>query len=85
MKVVYTAYFLKLLKRLELNIQDEVIEKIELFKDKNNHKNLKVHKLHGKFSGSCSFYINYKIRIIFDYISKEEVAFLLVGDHDIYK
>jgi len=85
MKIVYTAYFLKLLNRFELNLQNEIIEKIELFKDKNNHKNLKVHKLHGKFAGSYSFYINYKIRIVFEYINKEEVAFLLVGDHDVYK
>ena len=59
MNIIYTASFLKLLKRLELDIQNEVIEKTELFKDKKNHKNLNVHKLHGKFSGSYSFYVNY--------------------------
>ncbi len=85
MNIVYTASFLKLLKRLELDIQNEVIEKTELFKDRKNHKNLNVHKLQGKFTGSYSFYVNYKIRIVFDYINKEDVAFLLVGDHDIYK
>ncbi|OGI94527.1 hypothetical protein A3A03_02410 [Candidatus Nomurabacteria bacterium RIFCSPLOWO2_01_FULL_40_18] len=85
MKIAYTAYFLKLLNKLELDLKNEVVEKIELFKDKNNHKNLNVHKLHGKFAGSYSFYINYKIRVVFEYINKEEVAMLLVGSHDIYK
>ncbi len=85
MKIIYTTSFLKLLKSFESNLQNEVIEKIELFKDKKNHKNLSVHKLHGKFTGSYSFYVNYKIRIVFDYLSKEEVALLLVGSHDIYK
>lgn len=85
MKIIYTASFLKMLKRLELDIQNEVIEKTELFKDKKNHKILNVHKLHGKFFGSYGFYVNYKIRIVFDYLNKKEVVFLLVGDHDLYK
>lgn len=85
MKIAYTASFLKMLDKLELNLQNEVIEKTELFKDRKNHKSLKVHKLHGRFAGSYSFYVNYKIRIAFDYLNKEEVVFLLVGDHDIYK
>ena len=85
MKIAYTAYFLKLLSRLESNLQNEVIEKTELFKNRNNHKSLNLHKLHSKFAGSYSFYVNYKIRIVFDYVNKEEVVFLLVGDHDIYK
>ncbi len=85
MKIAYTAYFLKLLSKLELNLQNEVIEKTELFKDRNNHRGLNAHKLHGKFAGSYGFYVNYKIRIVFDYMNKEEAVFLLVGDHDIYK
>lgn len=85
MKIVYTPFFLKLLKNLELDLQNEAIEKIELFKERKNHKILSVHKLHGKFTGSYSFYVNYKIRIVFEYINKEEVALLLIGSHDIYK
>jgi len=85
MKITYTATFLKLLKGLELSLQSEIVEKVELLKDKKSHKNLNVHKLHGKFSGSYSFYVNYKIRIVFEYIDKEEIVLLLVGSHDVYK
>ena len=79
MKIAYTATFLKLLHRLESDLQSEVIDKIDLFKDKKNYKNLNVHKLHGKFGGRHSFYVNYKIRVVFKYIAKEEVILLLVG------
>lgn len=85
MKIAYTASFLKMLKGFDVDLQNEVIEKTELFKDRKNHKSLSVHKLHGKFAGRYSFYINYKIRIVFEYVNKEEAMFMLVGSHDIYK
>ena len=46
---------------------------------------LKVHKLNGKFEDYSSFSVNYKFRIVFRYISKNEVLFTDMGDHDIYK
>ena len=72
-------------RKLEKDLQEEAIEKINLFKDKNNHKLLKVHKLHGKFSSQFGFSVNYKFRIAFRYISKNKVLFLDIDDHDIYK
>lgn len=85
MKVYFKPTFIKKLKRLETALQDEVLEKIELFKDKKNHKQLKVHKLNGVLSGRYSFSINYKTRIVFSYLSKNEAVLLALGDHDVYK
>lgn len=84
MKVSFTRPFLKRLNKYEEDFQEEVLEKIEEFKDLENHKKLRVHKLHGGFSHFYSFSINYKTRIVFEYISKTEVALLSIGDHDIY-
>ena len=84
-KIVYAPIFVKKLNKLHKNIQDEVLDKVELFKNKDNHSVLKVHKLHGKFRNSFSFYINYKIRIIFEWGNDSEVNFLSIGDHDLYK
>jgi len=85
MTVSFLPSFVKKLKSLELDLQDEVMEKIELFKDEKNHKQLKVHKLHGILSGRYSFSVNYKTRVIFLYFSKNEAVLLAVGDHEIYK
>jgi mRNA-degrading endonuclease YafQ of YafQ-DinJ toxin-antitoxin module len=76
--------FLRQLKKLSVPLQEDVIQKIELFKNKENHKQLKVHKLSGPFDTYHSFSVNYSYRILFDYVSQEEVVLLKVGTHDIY-
>jgi len=81
----YKASFVRQLKSLETELIDEVLEKIELFKNGKNLDTLKIHKLHGKLAGRYSFSVNYKYRIVFKYQSKTEVILLAIGDHDVYK
>ncbi len=85
MKIIYAPAFVKQFKKLPPDLQEEVIEKIELLKEHINHKNLRVHKLHGYLKECYSFSVNYKTRIVFSFLSKTEVALLIIGDHDIYK
>lgn len=85
MKISFKPIFIRQLNKLEQSLQEEAIEKIELLKTPRNHKQLKVHKLKGPLQGRFSFSVNYKIRIIFSYLSKKEVVLLAIGDHDIYK
>lgn len=83
--IFYPPVFIKKFKKLEIGLQNDALEKINLFKNKENHKMLEVHKLHGKFKECFGFSINYKFRIIFRYVSKNEVLFTDIGDHDLYK
>ncbi|MDD4308308.1 MAG: type II toxin-antitoxin system mRNA interferase toxin, RelE/StbE family [Thermoplasmata archaeon] len=85
MKISYKVTFIKQYNRLDKGLQEEVLEKIELLKDKNNHTLLKVHKLHGRLKENYSFYVNYKIRIVFVWEDSKEIILLAIGDHDIYK
>ncbi|MCX6789996.1 MAG: type II toxin-antitoxin system mRNA interferase toxin, RelE/StbE family [Candidatus Kaiserbacteria bacterium] len=82
--VSFKASFLRQMNKLDEDLQGEAIEKIDLLKDIQNHQLLKVHKLHGPLTGTSSFSVNYKTRIVFQYVSKTEVALLSIGDHDIY-
>ncbi|TSC84521.1 MAG: RelE/StbE family addiction module toxin [Parcubacteria group bacterium Gr01-1014_17] len=84
-QVAYKATFVRQLDKLELYVQTEVLEKIEQFKDSANHRQLKVHKLHGQLKDFYSFSVNYRLRIIFEYLSKNEVVLLAVGDHEVYR
>ena len=83
--IKYVSEFIRSYNKLELDLQKEVLEKIQLFKKTENHKSLKTHKLHGRLRGRYGFSVNYKYRIIFEYIDKKTAVLLTIGDHDIYK
>ncbi|TSC76743.1 MAG: RelE/StbE family addiction module toxin [Parcubacteria group bacterium Gr01-1014_29] len=82
--ISFKPSFLRKMNGLDVALREEVIEKINLLKDIKNHRLLKVHKLHGPLAGAYSFSVNYKTRIVFEYVSKTEVALLSIGDHDVY-
>ncbi len=78
----YAPTFVRMYKKIDDNLQHEVKEKIELFKDKKNHESLKVHKLKIP-ENTYSFRVNYKIRVVFEYEDKENTVNLLyIGGHD---
>ncbi len=83
--VGYTASFIKKFSKLNSDLQEEFLEKIDLFKNKKNHEQIKVHKLKGKLGGRYSFSVNYKYRIVFLYKSKNNAVLLSLGSHDVYK
>jgi len=85
MKVAYLPIFVKQYKKLPEPLRLEVLEKIDLFKKDPKHPFLKVHKLKGSLADRWSFSVNYEYRIMFAYISKDEVVLMNVGNHDIYK
>ncbi len=85
MKVAYTPKFLRMLKKLPTDLQEETLVRIELFKDVKNHQFLKVHKLKGRIKKYYGFSVDFKNRVVFDYLSNGEVILLMIGDHNIYK
>jgi len=85
MKIAFSPSFLRQLKKCEPDLRDEALEKIDVFKRSQKDKSLKAHNLKGKLKGRLSFSVNYKIRIVFKYLSSEESVLLAIGDHDIYR
>jgi addiction module RelE/StbE family toxin len=85
MEISYKPSFVRQFNKLEKELQEEILEKLEIFKNKKNHKNLKVHKLNGKLKDFYSFSVNYAYRIVFMYESKQKATLLAVGDHEVYK
>ena len=80
--IQYAPMFVRMYKRLDGNLKEEVKDKIVLFQDAANHEKLKVHKLKGSLENTYSFSVNYKIRIVFEYEQKNTVNLLYVGSHD---
>lgn len=85
MEISYKPTFIRQYNKLNEDLQREVLEKIELFKNKENHILLKVHKLHGKFKENFSFSVNYKFRIVFIWEESGRAILVAIGDHDVYK
>lgn len=88
MDVVYAPSFIRALRSLSPNLQEEAFEKIDLSRDLKNHKQLKVHKLVGRLAGRYSFSVNFRTRIVFQFSAqkKPKIAHLLmIGDHDVYQ
>lgn len=85
LRIIYAPRFVRQFKRLPQTLQEEALEKITLLHEAKNHGGLKVHKLHGQFSDCFSFSVNFKTRIIFEHVSKNEIALLAIGDHEVYK
>ncbi len=85
LRILYKPSFVKKYRKLPKELQEEVKEKIALFKEDPNHPFLKTHKLHGPMKGSWSFSVNYQYRVVFEYTSPECAEFLTIGDHDIYR
>ena len=84
--ISYAPSFLRQLKTMPVDLQDAVCDIVEEFKYQKNHKTVKVHTLHGRLQDRWSFSVDYRTRIVFIYGEiKEEVVFLAIGSHDVYK
>lgn len=85
MEVAFAPQFRRQFKKFSKELQEEVLEKIELFKNSQNHTGLHVHSLKGELAGRLSFSVNYRFRIVFMWEVKNKSAiFLGIGDHAIY-
>ena len=82
--VALSSHFIRTFKKLEPRLKEEALEKIELFRINPENPQLKAHKLSGVLKGRYSFSVNYKIRIIYTYLSDTEIVLLAIGDHDVY-
>ena len=84
MRIFYTKKFEREYKKVsrELKLKAETREII--FKKNPHNKVLKTHKLSGELNNLWSFSVDYKNRIIFEFVDNDTVFFHSIGDHDIY-
>jgi mRNA-degrading endonuclease YafQ of YafQ-DinJ toxin-antitoxin module len=84
-RIKISSRYKKSFRVLDPKIQEKAIEKINIFRENPFDSRLKTHKLHGKDRDCWAFWIDYKYRIKFTFLSDNEVLFLDIGAHDIYK
>jgi len=83
MRILYSKIFMKQFKKLPKSLQEEVNERVKIFKKDHKNPTFKIHKLHGKLADFYSLSVNYSHRIIFEK-EKDFYIFAEIGNHDIY-
>lgn len=83
--IKFKPSFIKLYKKADPHLKEEIEDTLEKLKKSENHQKLKLHKLSGKLQDFYSCSINYKQRILFEIVDTKDIVVLLFGDHDIYK
>ncbi|OGZ05252.1 MAG: hypothetical protein A2845_02975 [Candidatus Lloydbacteria bacterium RIFCSPHIGHO2_01_FULL_49_22] len=84
MLYLYTARFLRSLKKCDEEVQNDVFRAVSLFEKEKDAESLKFHKLHGKFRSWYAFSANFTYRVIIKK-EKDAIYYLDVGTHDIYR
>lgn len=84
-KIYYSSYFTKKVKKLTPQEKELLFEFEKRFTNNCFDPRLKTHKLSGKLENTWSCSLSYKIRILFRFEKENEINFLDVGSHDIYK
>lgn len=72
-------------RKLPKTIRDKAKTKEEIFRVSPFDSSLQTHKLHGKDQGAWAFWVDYRYRIKFVFVTEGKVLFLDVGLHDIYE
>ena len=85
MRIFYSPQFKREYRKLSDIIKDKAEKKEKIFRINPLDQRLKTHKLGGRLIGLWSFSIDYRYRIIFEFISRENITFHAIGDHSIYK
>jgi mRNA-degrading endonuclease YafQ of YafQ-DinJ toxin-antitoxin module len=83
-RIKISSRYKKSFRVLDPKIQEKAIEKINIFRENPFDSRLKTHKLHGKDRDCWAFWIDYKFRIKFIFLSDNELLFLDIGPHNIY-
>jgi mRNA-degrading endonuclease YafQ of YafQ-DinJ toxin-antitoxin module len=84
-RIKISSRYKKSFRVLDPQIQEKTIEKINIFRENPFDSRLKTHKLHGKDKDCWTFWIDYKYRIKFIFLSDTEILFLDIGPHNIYR
>jgi len=85
MQIEYSPRFIKKFQKLskvDYQLKQNIISTIEIFQNNPNYPSLRLHKLSKTDSWSIS--VNMRIRILFVYLTNDEVLLVDIGGHEIY-
>jgi len=74
-------------RKLDPQVQQRLIARERLFRADAYYPGLKTHQLGGELGnrGYHAYYVDDKVRIMFSFLSADEVLYIDVSDHAIYR
>ena len=80
-----SPHFKRSFTKLPSKIQKKVVARTALFETNPQHPSLRIHKLRGKMKDRWSFSIDRHYRVAFKFVDGDQVVYLDVGDHKVYR
>jgi mRNA-degrading endonuclease RelE of RelBE toxin-antitoxin system len=84
-QIHFSPEFKRAYKKLSKNLQTILKAKGRLFAENPFYPLLHTHKLGGSLSGVWSFSVDYQRRVMFRFLTDQDILLLLVGDHSMYR
>lgn len=83
-RIYYSSHFKKKAQKYR-HLRKKILRRIAIFKKDPFDKRLGAHKLSGRLKSYWSFSVDYRVRILFEFIDEESVGFIDIGTHGIYR
>ena len=80
-----TSDFEKAFRKLPPHIKRLAVKKDLSFRQNAFNASLRTHKLKGPLEGYCAYSINHSCRVLFRFAKSDEVLYLDIGTHEIYR
>jgi len=84
-RIQYSPHFVRAMKSLPSDLAEAVELAVALFRSDCTASALRTHKLQGDRKDTWSFSVTRKHRIVFRFFASDQVEFIDVGDHSIYR
>ncbi|AEB10640.1 type II toxin-antitoxin system RelE/ParE family toxin [Desulfobacca acetoxidans] len=84
-ELVWGPKFKRVLKKMvkqDPDLKEKLIDCLRLFVEEPFHPSLKTHKLGGALKGNFAFSLGYDLRVVFQFLDKNEVLLETMGTHD---
>ena len=80
-----TSDFTRAFRCLPKHLQRIAERKDQRFRGSPFHPGLRTHQLKGELNGLCSYAVNDAYRVLFRFVTDNEVLYYDIGTHEIYR
>jgi len=85
LKIHVTPHFERAFQKLNPQVKERAAKKDLIFRGNPTDPRLKTHALKGRLKDLWSYPVDYRHRILFEFLKKGEVIYHDIGSHDVYR